>query len=73
MKRENLRKACDLDKKIDTIDKLINIKVLNEKLYAVDKYDNVFQLSEEGSNTLIKILEKERNKLVIEYDKLNRE
>jgi hypothetical protein len=73
MKRENLRKACDLDKKIDTIDKLINIKVLNEKLYAVDKHDNVFQLSEEGSNALIKILEKERNKLVIEYDKLNRE
>lgn len=73
MKRENLRKACDLDKKIDTIDKLINIKVLIEKLYAVDKHDNVFQLSEEGSNALIKILEKERNKLVIEYDKLNRE
>lgn len=30
MKRENSRKACDLDKKIDTIDKLINVKVLNE-------------------------------------------
>lgn len=30
MKRENLRKAYDLDKKIDTIEKLINIKVLNE-------------------------------------------
>ena len=30
MKRENLRKACDLDKKIDTIDELINVKVLNE-------------------------------------------
>ena len=30
MKRENLRKACDLDKKNDIIEKLINIKVLNE-------------------------------------------
>ena len=28
--KENLRKAYDLDKKIDTIEKLINIKVLNE-------------------------------------------
>lgn len=73
MKLENLECATKLAKKIENLNLLLTGKQANCWLTVTNKDGNIYTFNEEGSNEVQTILKKEREKLIVEYNRLDRE
>lgn len=73
MKRENLKQAISLSEKIQNLDLLLSGKQANCWLSVTNKDGNVYTLNEDRSKEIQTILNKERDRLIVEYNKLDRE
>lgn len=73
MKIENLKHATDLAKRIKNLDLLLLGKQANCWLSVINKDGNVYTFNEDSSKKIQTILEKERDRLIVEYGRLDRE
>lgn len=73
MKIENLKHATDLAKRIENLDLLLLGKQANCWLSVINKDGNVYTFNEDSSKKIQTILEKERDRLIVEYGRLDRE
>ena len=73
MKIENLEQATILAKKIGNLDLLLSGKQANCWLYVGNKDGDVYAFNEDCSKKIQTILEKERDRLIVEYSRLDRE
>lgn len=73
MKRENLMRATELAKRIENLDLLLSGKQANCWLSVINKDGDVYTFNEDSSKKIQTILEKERDKVLVEYNKLDRE
>lgn len=73
MKRENLERATELAKRIENLDLLLSGKQANCWLSVTNKDGNVYTFNEDSSKKIQTILDKERDALIVEYSKLDRE
>lgn len=73
MKIENLKHATDLAKRIENLDLLLSGKQANCWLSVTNKDGNVYTFNEDISKKIQTILEKERDRLIVEYGRLDRE
>lgn len=73
MKRENLKRATELATRIENLDLLLSGKQANCWLSVTNKDGNVYTFNEDSSKKIQTILDKERDALIVEYGKLDRE
>lgn len=73
MKIENLKHATYLAKRIESLDLLLSGKQANCWLSVTNKDGNVYIFNEDSSKEIQTILEKERDRLIVEYGRLDRE
>ncbi len=73
MKRENLKRASELSERVENLDLLLSGKQVNCWLSVINKDGNVYTFNEDSSKEVQAILTKERDKLIVEYNRLDRE
>lgn len=73
MKLENLECATKLAKKIENLDLLLSGKQANCWLSVINKDGDVYTFDEDSSKKIQTILKKDRDKLIVEYGRLDRE
>lgn len=73
MKLENLEQATKLAKNIENLDLLLTGKQANCWLSVTNRDGNVYTFNEDSSKKIQAILEQERDRLIVEYNRLDRE
>lgn len=73
MKIENLEQATGLANKIRNLDLLLSGKQANSWFSVTNRDGDVYTFNEDCSKKIQTILEKERDRLIVEYNRLDRE
>ena len=73
MKKENLEQDTGLANKIRNLDLLLSGKQANCWFSVTNRDGDVYTFNEDCSKKIQTILEKERDRLIVEYGRLDRE